>query len=156
MYKYLVLVLTLLFTGCSTYNKMNVVSPNVLLDNSQYEIVGDIEGQATYTQYLFGRISFDQDYYKNELLLTEAGVKLDDSGNTPNLTTDAKRYIYQRAEYYKSEDIVYPEPVNNVKKRFFDFLKHLIETYHKTDENILIASHAGVIEQFIRKMQNHK
>lgn len=60
----------------------------------------------------------------------------------------------QYESFLKIEDVVYPEPVNNVKKRFFDFLKHLIETYHKTDENILIASHAGVIEQFIRKMQH--
>jgi broad specificity phosphatase PhoE len=56
--------------------------------------------------------------------------------------------------FLKPKDIIYPEEESYLKKRFNNFLKYLIEKYNKTDDNILIVSHAGLIEGFIRKLQS--
>ncbi|ADO67158.1 putative phosphoglycerate mutase [Cafeteria roenbergensis virus] len=58
--------------------------------------------------------------------------------------------------FLKSEEIIYPEEISNLKRRFNNFLKYLIKKYHKTNENILIVSHAGIIEGFIRKLEKKK
>lgn len=60
-----------------------------------------------------------------------------------------KKYV----SYLSKTDIIYPEESSNVKKRFNTFLKFLIEKYYKTNENILIVSHAGLIEGLIRKLE---
>ena len=56
--------------------------------------------------------------------------------------------------FLKTKDLIYPEEESFLKKRFNNFLKHLIQEYNKTDEKILIVSHAGLIEGFIRKLQS--
>ena len=58
--------------------------------------------------------------------------------------------------FLKKDKIIYPEEMSYLKKRFNNFLKHLIEKYHKTEENILIVSHAGIIEGYIRKLEKKK
>ena len=58
--------------------------------------------------------------------------------------------------FLKSNEIVYPEGKINVKKRFNNFLKNLIKKYNKSDENILLVSHAGLIEEYIRKLESKK
>lgn len=55
--------------------------------------------------------------------------------------------------FLKKNDIIYPESISYLRKRLNDFLKNLITKYKKTDKNILIVSHAGVIENFIRKLE---
>lgn len=58
--------------------------------------------------------------------------------------------------FLKSNEIVYPEGKINVKKRFNNFLKNLIKKYNKSNENILLVSHAGLIEEYIRKLESKK
>lgn len=58
--------------------------------------------------------------------------------------------------FLKLEEIIYPEEESNLKRRFNNFLKNILEKYKNTDDNILIVSHAGLIEGFIRKLEKKK
>ena len=58
--------------------------------------------------------------------------------------------------FLKKDKIIYPEELSYLKKRFNNFLKSLIEKYHKSDDNILLVSHAGIIENYIRKLEKKK
>jgi broad specificity phosphatase PhoE len=51
------------------------------------------------------------------------------------------------------DDINFPEKNKMVSQRFTNFLIDLIKKYENEDENILLVSHGGLIENFIRKLE---
>lgn len=51
---FIIAVLCFFCTGCANYKIMRDVTPFMMLDNSQYQIIGDIEGEAIQTEYVFG------------------------------------------------------------------------------------------------------
>lgn len=55
--------------------------------------------------------------------------------------------------FLQKDNIIYPEEESNLKRRFNNFLKDLLEKNKGSDENILIVSHAGLIEGLIRKLE---
>ena len=58
--------------------------------------------------------------------------------------------------FLELKDVTYPEEKSYVKKRFNNFLKYLIKKYNKSNENILLVSHSGLIEDYIRKLESKK
>lgn len=55
--------------------------------------------------------------------------------------------------FLPKEKINYPEKGNHIIERFNNFLFYLIKKYSDTEENILLVSHAGLINNFIDKMK---
>ena len=55
----------------------------------------------------------------------------------------------------ETDNIMYPETHDNVKNRFLNFLREIINKNHKTDNNILLCSHAGIVMELINKLKKN-
>jgi len=103
------------------------------------------------------------------LAISEITVNLEDSireSNISRMIPETEKYLtlpeelnsqFKINKEYESfldiKKVKYPEKNKDIIERFNNFLFNLIKNYSNTEENILIVAHAGLINNFINKIE---